>query len=236
MPRSRILIALMLFLGGAPRAAKGQTITPVIAEYRGARAEGSFQIRNPTLRPFIVVLRPMSFSVNSAGRPAYRALDPDISLQLSSKSFPVPPRRQFTVYYRVRARHLPAWFTIYAAIVPKTRAGGMNLVIDLPHTVYLLNKRPLSLNDVRFENAKLNSATNQLSAVIENTSAKFGRVKEIEVSSDSAKRFYPGFPLFPGQRRVVHLAWEKRGRPKNIQLRFSKFKLDHAVRVHGHSR
>lgn len=232
MFRFRFLFILIFLLPLASPAARGQTISPVIAEYRGAHAQGTFQIRNDTRSPFTVVLRPMSFSVDSKGQAKYRPLDSTISLQLSANSFRVPPHRQFTVYYRVRVTHIPAWFTIYAAIVPRTRPRGLNLVIELPHTVYLLNKKSLSLNDVLFQNADMNPATDQVSAVVQNTSGKFGRVNEIEVSSNSAKQIYAGFPLFPGQQRVIHLRWSKKGNPRKIQLKFSKFRLDHTVRVY----
>lgn len=235
MLRLRFLCFLLFLLPLASPAARGQTISPVIAEYRGAHAQGAFQIRNDTLSPFTVVLRPMSFSVNSKGQPKYRPLDSDISLQISANSFRVPPHRQFTVYYRVRATRIPAWFTIYAAIVPRTKPHGLNLVIELPHTVYLLNKKPLALNDVLFQNAEVNPATDQVSAVVKNTSDIFGRVNEIEVSSNSAKQIYAGFPLFPGQQRVIDLHWSKKGNPRKIQLKFSKFRLDHTVRVYGAS-
>lgn len=232
MSQFRIIFVVFLFLILGPRPARGQTISPVIAEYRGAQAEGAFQIRNETLSPFTVILRPMSFSVNRDGRAVYRALDPDISLQLSTNSFRLLPRRRFTVYYRVRTAHVPVWFTIYAAIVPQTKAGRMNLVIELPHTVYLLNKKPLSGNNVVCQSAELDRATGQVSAVVENSSTKFGRVNRIEIFSKSAKQVYAGFPLFPGQRRVIHLRWKKKGRPRKIQLKFSHFQVDRAVLVH----
>lgn len=233
MPRFRTILAALFFLALAPWTASGQTISPVIAQYRGSRAEGAFEIRNETLSPFTVILRPMSFSVGSDGRPAYRPLDPDITLRLSTNSFRVLPRRKFTVYYRVEAARIPAWFTIYAAIVPRTRAGRMSLVIELPHTVYLLNKKPLSRNDVVFRNAVLNPATGRLSAVVENSSTRLGRVDEIEVASKSARQTYAGFPLFPGQRRVIQLRWKDKGSPRKIQLQFSKFKIDRSVQIHG---
>lgn len=236
MSRLHIDLAIFLFLVLAPWKASGQTISPVISEYRGSQAEGAFQIRNGTLSPFTVVLRPMSFSVGPDGKANYRPLDTGISLQLSSNSFLVPPHRQFTVYYHVLAAHIPAWFTIYAAIVPKTRDGRINLVIDLPHTVYLLNKKPLSSQDVAFTSAEVNPAKGQLLAIVENTSHRFGRVTEIEVSSKSAKQTYAGFPLFPGQSRVIRLRWEKRGNPRRIQLQFSRFKLGDTLRIRGTSR
>lgn len=231
MLRFRIFLVGLFLLILTPWTATGQTISPVIAEYHGARVEGAFQIRNETLSRFTVILRPMSFSVDSNGRPAYRSLDPDISLQLSTNSFRVLPHRQYTVYYRARAANIPAWFTIYAAIVSKTKASGMNLVVELPHTVYLLNKKSLSRNDVVFGNAEWNAATSQVSAVVQNSSTKFARVAQIEISSKSAKQIYAGFPLFPGHRRVIHLPWKGRGDPQKIQLKFPKFKLDHAVLV-----
>src|ERR1700743_1166171 len=119
-----LLAAAMAF---APKAARCQTISPVISEYQG-HADGSFQIRNDTLQPFTVVLKPMSFSVDSNGEPTYRPLDLDVHLDLSAKSFRVAPKRQYTVFYKASDLHTPTWFTIYASVITNAHVGAMNLV------------------------------------------------------------------------------------------------------------
>ena len=219
----------------APPATRCQTISPVISEYQG-HADGSFEIRNDTLQPFTVVLKPMSFSVDSNGEPTYRPLDADVTLDLSAKSFRVPPRRQYTVFYKASGAHTPTWFTIYASIISNAHAGSMNVVIDLPHTVYLLDREAPSVNDIVFRPAVEKEPTNrQVSVIVENRSPQFTRVSEIEVTSAADKQTYPGFAFFPGQTRVLHLDWTKPDPPKNIELRFKKFNAVHALPPDGTS-
>ena len=226
---------LTAILAIAPRAAQCQTISPVISEYQG-HADGSFQIRNDTLQPFTVVLKPMSFSVDSNGEPTYRPLDADVHLDLSAKSFRVAPKRQYTVFYKASDAHTPTWFTIYASIISNAHAGSMNIVLDLPHTVYLLDRETPSVNDIVFRPAvEKDASSDKLSVVVENKSPEFTRVSEIEVSSATDKQTYPGFAFFPGQSRVLHLDWTKPDPPKNIELRFKKFNAVHALPPDGTS-
>jgi hypothetical protein len=219
----------------APKVARCQTISPVISEYQG-HADGSFQIRNDTLQPFTVVLKPMSFSVDSNGEPTYRSLDADVNLDLSAKSFRVAPKRQYTVFYKASGTHTPTWFTIYASIISNAHTGSMNIVLDLPHTVYLLNRETPSANDIVFRpTPEKDPASKKLSVVVENKSPEFTRVSEIEVSSATDKQTYPGFAFFPGQSRILHLDWTKPDPPKNIELRFKKFSAVHALPPDGTS-
>jgi hypothetical protein len=228
--RTRYQIAVLIAaLSITPSVARCQTISPVISEYQG-HADGSFQIRNDTLQPFTVVLKPMSFSVDSNGEPAYRALDADVHLDLSAKSFRVAPKRQYTVFYKASDAHTPTWFTIYASIISNARAGSMNIVLDLPHTVYLLDRETPSVDDIVFHPAaEKEPSNNKLSVVVENKSSEFTRVSEIEVSSATDKEIYPGFAFFPGQSRVLQLDWTKPDPPKTIELHFKKFKAIHAL-------
>jgi hypothetical protein len=232
--RSQIALLAAAFVV-TPAATRCQTISPVISEYQG-RADGSFEIRNDTLQPFTVVLKPMSFSVDSNGEPTYRPLDADVTLDLSAKSFRVPPRRQYTVFYRASGAHTPTWFTIYASVISNAHAGSMNVVIDLPHTVYLLGRETPSVNDIVFRPAaEKESANRQVSVIVENKSPEFTRVSEIQVTSAADKQTYPGFAFFPGQTRILRLEWSKPDAPKNIELRFKKFSAVHALPPDGTS-
>ena len=234
--RTRYRIALLTVLFAiAPKVLRCQTISPVISEYQG-HADGSFQIRNDTLQPFTVVLKPMSFSVDSNGEPTYRPLDADVHLDLSAKSFRVAPKRQYTVFYKANDAHTPTWFTIYASIISNAHAGSMNIVLDLPHTVYLLDRETPSANDIVFHPAAEKEPSNRkLSVVVENKSPDFARVSEVEVSSATDKQTYPGFAFFPGQSRVLQLDWTKSDPPKNIELHFKKFTAVHALPPDGTS-
>lgn len=231
MPKTLQLV-LLAALAIAPMTARCQTISPVISEYQG-HADGSFQIRNDTLQPFTVVLKPMSFSVDSNGEPIYRPLDADVHLDLSAKSFRVAPRRQYTVFYKANGAHTPAWFTIYASVISNARAGSMNIVLDLPHTVYLLDRETPSIDDIVFRPGEKAKHEHVVSVVVENKSPEFTRVTEVEVSSPTEKQTYPGFAFFPGQSRVLRLDWTKQDPPKNIELHFKKFSAIHALPPEG---
>jgi len=209
--------------------AGAQTISPVIVEYR-EKARGSFQIYNDSFVPLAVVLEPRSFTANGEGHPAYRALDAEIKVELSSKSFRVGPQQTYTVFYNAMSERLPAWFTIYASITGPQTPTGIKLVLELPHTVYLLTKQPLARESVVFHRAECVAATKQIEAEIENRGKEFSRVQEVEVVSSSGKKDFAGFPLFPGQRRMLTLDWDESGEPQRIILRFEKFKVESPLR------
>ncbi len=123
-------------------AARAQTISPVIVEYR-EKGRGSFQLRNEQLVPLDVVLEPRSFSVDLEGRPIFRPLDPEIHLRLSKMSFRLAPQQTYTIFYEATAEQLPTWLTIYATVTTPGPTGPLKVALRLPHTVYLLSRRPL---------------------------------------------------------------------------------------------
>lgn len=208
--------------------AAGQTISPVIVEYR-EKARGSFQITNDTFVPISVVLEPRSFSVDGQGNPTYRALDPNIRVELSATSFRVGPQQSYSVVYKAESDQLPNWFTIYATITGPQTTSGLKLVIELPHTVYLLTRKPLAREAVVLLREPSLKDKQQIEAEIENRGREFSRVREIEVVSDAGKQQYAGFPLFPGQKRSVQLQWEQKGEPQLLVLKFDHFKVESPV-------
>ena len=135
------LAAAILFALFFPLISYAQTIRPVISEYTAKVAKGSIELVNPGLTPLTVIVEPKSFSVSETGDISYRPLDKTIQLKLSAMSFQIPPQQSYFIFYEARAEDLPAWFVIYASIggFRKTSAG-MNIRLDLPHTVYILPK------------------------------------------------------------------------------------------------
>ncbi len=224
MKRAFIVVAGSFLLAACVAA---QTVSPVIVEYR-EKGRGSFQIYNDTFVPLAVILEPRSFSVDNEGQPTFRPLDPEIRVELSETSFRVGPQQTYTIYYMAQSSRLPAWFTIYSTITGPQTANGIKLVIELPHTVYLLTKQPLPRDAVVMNRAE--SGIKQIEAEIENRGREFIRVQEVEVASSSGKKDFAGFPLFPGQRRILKLDWEETGRPQRITLKFEKFKLESPLR------
>ena len=213
---------LLLVLSSA-----AQTVSPVIVEYR-EKARGSFQIYNDSFVPLAVVLEPRSFSVDTLGQPTFRPLDPEIRVELSETSFRVGPQQTYNIFYKAQSTRLPAWFTIYSTITGPQTPTGIKLVIELPHTVYLLTKEPLARESLVLQRA--DSGGKQFEAEIENRGREFIRVQEVEVLSASGKKGFAGFPLFPGQRRILKLDWGEAAEPQRITLKFEKFKLESPLR------
>jgi len=216
-----------LLLACAAPFAAAQTISPVIVEYP-EKADGRFQILNDADVPLNVVLEPHSFSVNQAGNATFRKLDPGIRVQLSSTSFRLAPKQTFYVFYKASAETLPNWFCIYATVTGASTTEGIKLALELPHTVYLLPKKPMSREEVAWVRAETAAMGNQrrIVAEVENHGSSFSRVEEIQVTSTAAKQEFGGFPLFPGQRRIVELDWTQPGIPSHILLKFAHFKME----------
>src|ERR1035438_2338075 len=153
---SRLLAALFCGLV-ASAAGVAQTVRPVINEL-GNPAKGRVEYVNDSLTPLNVVLEPKSFTVSETGEISYRPLDPSIHLKLSTTSFRIQPQQTYYVFYEATSPQSPAWFVIYAAIsgYPFRTAQGMNVRLELPHTVYLLPKKSVEKLDVHIARAELN--------------------------------------------------------------------------------
>lgn len=206
-------------------AAHAQTVSPVISEYIDS-AEGSFQVRNEGLVPLNVILEVRSFTVNSEGDPLYRPQDAGLKVDLSAKSFRVLPHRPYAVFYRAHADHLPAWFTIYVSMQSgKPSASGLNLIIRLPHTVYLLTRSSVSRSEVLVSQSRFDPLAHKVNFTVVNRSASFDRAQFIELKSASLKKSFPGFPSFPGQSRNITLDWDSPFPPNQVEIGFSRFKL-----------
>ena len=222
-----ILLMIVFVFAGTARA---QTISPVIVEYK-EKARGKFEVHNDAVVPLNVVLEPRSFSVDEKGQPFFRKLDEGIHVKLSAMSFRLAPRQTYTVFYEVTAEAVPAWLTIYALVTGATTPDGIKLVIELPHTVYLLPAKPSAEGSVEFLRASTSADSKTIDAELENKGGNFDRVLEVEVSSESGKKTYPGFPLFPGQKRILQLPWDSRETPTKLVLKFAKFRVEEPVRL-----
>lgn len=216
-------LLLLTFVCHAP----AQTISPVIQEYP-QKADNRFQVYNDADVPLTVMLEPFSFSVDSNGTATFRKLDPGIHLQLSATSFRVQPKQTFYVFYKATAEILPSWFCIYATFTGATTSNGLKLAFKLPHTVYLLGKNPLDRSQLQWVRAEttVEGDKRRIIAEVENLGSGFGRVRQIDVTNALGKQAFPGFPLFPGQKRVIELDWQGPGTPQSIVLSFDRFKTE----------
>lgn len=226
--RRYYLRAFCLFFFLLPASA--QTLRPLLLEH-GQKAHGKFELVNDTLQPLNVVLEAKSFSVDERGGITYRRLDPSIHLKLARMSFRIPPKQSYWVFYEATADQLPAWFVIYANFTgyPFRNPSGMNIQLELPHTVYLLPKGDLKKPDVEVVTAQYRPAKHKVVLEVSNQSALFGRALAAEISGDHEKATQNGFPLFPNSHRRVEIAWEGLAPPQKLKLRFEKFTLEQSI-------
>jgi hypothetical protein len=221
---------LLTSLFALPLAA--QTVRPVIAEL-GNPAKGRVEYYNDSLTPLNVVLEAKSFTVSETGEISYRPLDETVHLKLSTTSFRIPPQQSFYVFYEAQTDAAPAWFVIYAAFqgFPFRTQQGMNIRLELPHTVYLLPKGGLGKSDVVVDRIEFKPAEKKLIVAVENTGNSFGRVEETVVMFGKKKQEAPGFPVFPHKHRVLEIALEESETPSSVVLQFQNFKVEEAVRA-----
>ena len=228
MKRMFLAAAYLCFL--APPAL-AQTISPVIVEYAD-KADGRFQVYNDADIPLTVVLEPHSFTVDSMGKAIFRKLDPGLHVQLSTTSFHLAPKQTYYVFYKATTEAHPNWFCIYATVTGPVSASGLKLAIELPHTVYLVGRKPLDQSQVSWNRAESSTEGGKrlVTAEVENHGAEFSRIQEVEVTSTSGKQTFAGFPLFPGQRRDIELDWDQPGVPQRIVLKFQRFKIESSLK------
>jgi len=226
----RLFFATALLFFIAPLA-PAQTISPVIVEFPD-KADGRFQLYNDGDIPITVVVEPHSFSVDSTGKATFRKLDPGLHVELSSTSFRLGPKQTYYVFYKATTETFPNWFCIYATVTGPTTSTGLKLALELPHTVYLLGHKTPEQSQITWDRAELSVKGDKrlISAEVENRSAEFSRVQEVEVVSSSGKQSFGGFPLFPGQRREIELDWDQPGIPQQLVLKFPHFKIESSLK------
>ena len=236
MKRSFLRVACRLLTGAffafvAVANGRAQTVRPVINELSNP-AKGRVEYVNDSLTPLNVVLEAKSFSVSETGEITYRPLDADVHLKLSTTSFRIQPQQTYYVFYEATAPKSPTWFVIYAAFsgFPFRSAQGMNVRLELPHTVYLLPKQSVAEGDVRVIRAELNAADGKVQVEVENTGNNFGRVLQTQlVYSKKKQQEAPGFPVFPHSRRILEVALDEKPEGENVPvevvMQFQNFKV-----------
>ncbi|WP_348265264.1 hypothetical protein P8935_12120 [Telmatobacter sp. DSM 110680] len=221
-------------------SAVGQTVRPVISEL-GNPAKGRVEYVNDGLTPLNVVLEAKSFTVSENGELSYRPLDPAIHLKLSATSFRIQPQQTYYVFYEASAPPSPTWFVIYASFTGFAfrTAQGMNVRLQLPHTVYLLPKQRAEKADVRVVRAELDAHDNKVLLEVENTGDNFGRVMQTQLMSGKKKLEAPGFPIFPHSRRVLEVPLDAKSEgdivPTEVSFQFDNFKIEGKLQVKTNS-
>lgn len=222
--------ALCVFF--AATSGTAQTVRPLINELSNP-AKGRVEYVNDGLTPLNVVLEAKSFTVSETGEISYRPLDPDIHLKLSTTSFRIQPQQTYYVFYEASSTKNPQWFVIYAAFSGFTfkTSQGMNVRLELPHTVYLLPKATLERPDIVIDRAELDPAANKVTIEVENQGDNFGRVFQTQLVYDKKKQQEaPGFPVFPHSKRILEVPLNEKAQAENVpvevSLQFQKFKLE----------
>lgn len=187
-----------------------QGIAPPLAEYRGSKVDGMFEVQNSTNYTMVTLLEVKSFRVDGKGQVHYGALDRNVQVSLGASSFIVRPHDRRMVFYKALVANPPSSFAIIATMTKAGSVPGMRLNFVLPHIVYVYQKEKLRRGDVRVEDSG--------GVVrIENTSKKMGRVMSVQGRGKKTG----GFPLYPDQTREVAMAGDR------ITVRFEDgFKID----------
>jgi hypothetical protein len=223
---NRMAPAILFVLSFLPFC-HAQTIRPVISEYTAKVAKGSIELVNPGLTPLTVIIEPKSFSVSEKGEITYRPLDKGIQLKLSTMSFRIPPQQSYFIFYEARADVLPAWFVIYASIGGfQKNTAGMNIRLDLPHTVYILPKHSVDKQDIIINSLGPTPDKTHLSFSVTNTGPWFGRALSTELIGKSGATPSSGFPIFPHSTRIIEIACKGSEPKTELRLHLKNFKIE----------
>ena len=220
-------IAWLLLCGGA----QAQTVRPLISEL-GNPAKGRVEYVNDSSVPLNVVVEAKSFSVDEKGGITYRPLDGNIHLKLSATSFRIPPQQTYFLFYEASSDEAPAWFVIYGAFsgFGFRTAQGMNVRVQLPHTVYLLPKESVGQSDIHVVSCDFDPTSKKVTLVAENSSPNFGRIQQAFLASGRKRQEQSGFPIFPQSRRQMEYTWDGEGPPEKVVLELEKFKVESGVK------
>ena len=223
----RVRLASLLVLLGILRPLGAQTVRPAVVEYP-AQARGKFELVNEALFPLTVVLEPRGFHVEPSGELIEEPLDTTrVQVKISAMSFRIPPRETYTVFYEATTKAFPAWFLISSTLTGARTQTGLNIRIELPHVVYMLQPQPLRRADVAVHAFEFDTVAKRVRVELENTSAALGRVLSSEVSASGAKTIPGGaFPLFPHSRRTLEIPWSGDATPEKLVLRFANFTVE----------
>lgn len=224
-----MMLARLMAIVCLATPALAQTVDPVLVQYQG-KAEGKITLTNSTLAPLVVVVEPMSFSIDPDGRAQFRHLDSGIHLELSTMSVTLAPRQSAYVFYKVSADRLPAWFTIYSTFSAPKHGPGIDLRIMLPHTVYLYQKEHLNQAAVHIGEVVYHPASGKIVCDVENAGTDLGRIQQVDAAfTRGSKEETGGFPLLPGSPRHLEMDWKEKSVPDSLIFHFDHFTVKRAI-------
>lgn len=142
-------------------------------------------------------------------------------------SFQIPPQQSYFLFYEAHADALPAWFVLYANIGGFRKSDtGMNIRLDLPHTVYILPKQSAGKSDIGIQYIGVSPDKTHLQFRVTNSGPFFGRVLQSELRSRGTTIPGSGFPLFPNAKRIVEIPCKGDQSGAVFGLRLKSFRLD----------
>ena len=169
-----------------------QGITPPFVESRGGnKVDGMFEIQNSADYPMATMIEVKSFVVDDEGL-KFRPLDPGIQVKLGSNSFVLKAHDSRMVFYKATFPAAPVSFSILTTMTKAGSLEGLRINYVFPHIVYVYQKDKLTRSDVKVE--QVNGLLR-----VQNLSQKLGRVESVQVAKDELR----GFPLYPGQTRLL---------------------------------
>jgi hypothetical protein len=205
-----------------------QSVRPAVMEYTAA-ASGQYEVVNDSPLPLVITMEARSFTIDEQGVAHFTPLQSSIHLQLSQTSMKLPPQGRRTVFYKATADAYPAWFCIYSVFTGLPRRGAMNVSLELPHTVYLLNKRGAKTDDVQFHSLHVEHGA--LVGTVENHGAAVVRLQTLQWMDRTGKKTEAGgFPLLPGGVRALNLVLPAGAAPQHLHARAGKLSIDSDVR------
>jgi hypothetical protein len=137
-------------------------------------------------------------------------------------------KQTYSVAYKAKADKLPAWFVIYAKFtdLPVRTRSGMNVSINLPHTVYILPKKDADRSELKVIRAEFDPQAKKVLVEMESHSERFARVLTTQLQGAKKKVDGPGFPMYPGGTRKIEIDWTESERPVRAMLVFENYKIE----------
>lgn len=220
----RFLLLAVALLGTTLGTA--QTIRPVLSEY-AVVGKGRVDLTNDSTVPLNVIVMPKSFEVSETGEISYGPLSSEIHLKLSAMSFRIAPKQTFYVFYEAKADQLPAWFVMYFELsgFPSRNQSGLNVQVDLPHTVYLLPKQSFKKADMAVS-AHYERDSKKIVVTTFNRGTTVGRVMTAEAERQGQKVQGYGFPTYPQKKRITEIDWTSDSAPQKVTLTLDGFKVE----------
>lgn len=224
MQKIWVLLIVTVFRCGCCFA---QSVSPAVMEYTAA-AEGRFELSNDSLQMLVVTVEAKSFTIDREGEAHFTPLSPQIHVDLSTTQLRLLPKQKRTVFYRATAASYPAWFCIYSGFANPSKHGGVNVQLEMPHTVYLLGKQQAHVADLKFSD--VHREGNTLTGVLHNHASNMVRVRSVDaLDAHAHKDETGGFPLLPGNERVFSIALGGHDKPERVRARMEHFVVEQSV-------